>query len=201
MLDNDPRRYPSSLPIVDPLLQSLGLIESEELREGDIASGGGDQSGALRRIHDADLNAMFNIKSNEMCNTVINGLFRISGMSRDPQKPEGPIDRVLRWAKDELGMNQNEFAERMGISAGRLTNWKRRGMPPREYPKGAEIVKHTLNEVLGIDEEIAQKEPVGALSAPERQLLHAYRQADDVHRALARVALGLSPAKPTRRAA
>lgn len=84
---------------------------------------------------------------------MLNVLFRIGVMSSVSRKSvDRPIDRALKWAREERGWNQTEFATAMGLSPANITNWKgRRGMPPEHHEKAATILRKTVDELLGKD--------------------------------------------------
>ncbi|MGH8219950.1 MAG: hypothetical protein ACREUT_15515 [Steroidobacteraceae bacterium] len=149
MLNKNLAWQPAPLPVVHALLHALpGRVESEELREENIAASGSNESSGFGRVHDWDLNASFKEKSNETCNTHLNGLFRIGGMGEEVNPAERPIDRALRWAKG-LDMGESAFAKELGVSPQRVTNWKRRGMPATFHAKAAKVTRHTIQELLG----------------------------------------------------
>jgi hypothetical protein len=62
---------------------------------------------------------------------------------------ERPIDRVLGWARD-IGLNQTELANRLGVTPQDITNWKKRGMPPEHHAPAARLLGRTVELVLGI---------------------------------------------------
>lgn len=82
---------------------------------------------------------------NLACNSFVNALFNIEGME------SRPIDRALTWAR-ELGMNQSGFARALEVSPQDVTNWKRRGMPPEHHAKAAQVVKRSVDELLGLSQ-------------------------------------------------
>lgn len=87
---------------------------------------------------------VFNILSNDVCNQNINKTFTISPVSR-----ETPLDRILRWAKD-LGMDQTELAKELGVSSQVITNWKKRKrIPPEHHARAAQVIHHSVDEILG----------------------------------------------------
>jgi Predicted transcriptional regulator len=61
---------------------------------------------------------------------------------------ETPIERVLRWAK-ERGWSQTRLADEIGASDGRLSNWKRRGMPPEMHATVARVFGRSIDQLLG----------------------------------------------------
>lgn len=86
---------------------------------------------------------MFIESVNVGCNNDAHVLFTIGPVT------ETPIDRAIRWA-NELGMNQSQFAAAMGVTPQDVTNWKRRGMPPEHHALASVVVKHTIDELVGL---------------------------------------------------
>lgn len=84
-------------------------------------------------------------KSNASFNTPVNRVFTLGGMGTSDERT---IDRAIRRAID-LGMSEQDFRERLGVSSGRFTNWKRRGMPHSQDEKVAKILKWSVDDLLG----------------------------------------------------
>lgn len=62
---------------------------------------------------------------------------------------EEVIDRALDFARAK-GWSQAEFARRLGHDSNqRLTNWKSRGMPSKEYEHVSRVLEITIEQLLG----------------------------------------------------
>jgi phage repressor protein C with HTH and peptisase S24 domain len=68
-------------------------------------------------------------------------MFSLAAMS------ERPIDRALAWAK-EAGMTPADFARRLEVDDQLVTNWKKRGLPPRRHAEVAKIFGRTVDELV-----------------------------------------------------
>lgn len=68
-------------------------------------------------------------------------LFSLAVMS------ERPIDIALRLAR-ERGWNQTQFAVEVGITPADVSNWKRRGLPPKEHQRVALALGVGVAELL-----------------------------------------------------
>jgi SOS-response transcriptional repressor LexA len=62
---------------------------------------------------------------------------------------EPVIQRVLEWMRDK-GWSQSELANRLGISAAHITNWKARGLPADRYVQVAAVFGKTVDQLLGM---------------------------------------------------
>lgn len=62
--------------------------------------------------------------------------------------PMRVIDLALKRA-DQMGMNQTQFAVRMGVSAQSVTNWKKRAdMPAELHARAADVLQCSVDELL-----------------------------------------------------
>lgn len=79
---------------------------------------------------------------------MVNSPFNITPMKKRP------IDIALSWAR-AAGLNQSEFAAKIGAGAQDITNWKKRGMPTDRYESVANAFNQTVDALLsGSDEQI-----------------------------------------------
>lgn len=81
------------------------------------------------------------------CNTPAHGLFTI-GSVRPRNEYRRPIDWAVERAK-HLGMNKSAFAKAMLVSPQDVTNWLARGMPPEHHQQAAEVLRCTIDELVG----------------------------------------------------
>lgn len=87
------------------------------------------------------------------------GVYRLSNSpftaARSGPHRVGAVTDVLYTKKvldmaAERGMNQQAFREAMNVSTGVMTNWKgRKTIPPTQHAKVAEVLKCSLDELLG----------------------------------------------------
>lgn len=90
---------------------------------------------------------------NTTCTTALNAPFTLHGMG------ESEIRRALEIASSK-GWTQSEFARRLGHDSNqRLTNWKSRGMPSKEYQHVAAVLEITIDELLGKKQRSAPATP------------------------------------------
>lgn len=61
---------------------------------------------------------------------------------------ERPIDIALRLSKSR-GWNQTEFGVELGVSSAVISNWKSRGMPADQHAHVAEVLKVSVDQLLG----------------------------------------------------
>ncbi len=73
-------------------------------------------------------------------------MFTLASMTE--RQPARVIGRALGKA-DELGWNQSEFAQRLGVTPQDVTNWKKRDMPPWRYKDAAAALGWTVDALLG----------------------------------------------------
>lgn len=92
------------------------------------------------------------------------------------EKAERPIDRALRWARTEKGWNQVRFAESFGGNRQDITNWKDRGMPADRHEAIAQILGHTVDELVGRVPERQQDPFLDALLEIWRDLARRHRR-------------------------
>lgn len=59
-----------------------------------------------------------------------------------------PIDRALRWAKED-GLNQSDLAKRLSVLPQDISNWKKRDLPSDKYLDVAEALNRSLDDLLG----------------------------------------------------
>lgn len=57
-------------------------------------------------------------------------------------------ERALKIAKDRYGLNQRQFAERLGADKQHITNWLARGMPSSRHMPVAKLLKISVEELL-----------------------------------------------------
>src|SRR3546814_16059159 len=67
-----------------------------------------------------------------MCTTPLNRVFSLGGVARQ-EEPDVVVAWMLRRAKDVRDWNQTELAQALGIDRQHITNWKKRGVPPRKH--------------------------------------------------------------------
>ena len=85
---------------------------------------------------------MFKQSSITVFNKMVNSPFNITPMKKRP------IDIALSWAR-AAGLNQSEFAAKIGAGAQDITNWKKRGMPTDRHESVAAAFGKTVDELLG----------------------------------------------------
>lgn len=85
--------------------------------------------------------------SNDPFNIDINNAFRLLSMA------ERPIDRALRLAKAK-GMNKSQFAKALDVLPQHITNWIARGLPPEKYEDVADLLRCSVDLLLGRTENI-----------------------------------------------
>lgn len=61
---------------------------------------------------------------------------------------ETVFDRMIRKA-NEREWSQSDLAIRLGVSPQNVTNWKRRGVPPEQYVRLADVLDCSLDDLLG----------------------------------------------------
>lgn len=89
----------------------------------------------LHNLHSAEVKSP--------CSTVTNRAFTLAAVNGKAT----PITRALAWARD-AGMDQQRFADRLGVSAQAVTNWKARGMPPDKFADVARLFGRTIDELV-----------------------------------------------------
>lgn len=60
--------------------------------------------------------------------------------------------RMMRWSTD-FGWNQSELASRLGLLPQHISNWKRRGVPSDRLADISQLLKRSIEELLGITSE------------------------------------------------
>ena len=100
---------------------------------------------------------------NTPCNTLAHGLCILPGMGR-------PIDTALLLA-ERMGWNQSDLARRLGIRPQVITNWKERGMPPKEHAAVADVLGVTVDTLLGRDTNLTKVQSLDTAQAAT--LVHA----------------------------
>lgn len=86
-----------------------------------------------------------------------------------------PIDRVLLLARDR-DMDQTALAAAMGVQPQHITNWKRRGLPPAQLPLAAQVLRCSVDFLLG------HEAPGVVLNPLEQQLVRFFRGMSEEHR-------------------
>lgn len=91
---------------------------------------------------------------------------------------ERPIDRLVRWAS-ELGWNLTQLGAALELNnpSATITNWKKRGMPPEQYAKAAEVTGRSVDELLGLAKD---SDKTRAVSSPSMQPILAWEHEDDL---------------------
>jgi transcriptional regulator with XRE-family HTH domain len=80
---------------------------------------------------------------------MLNEVFSIHLVTeRPPSRGDTPIVRALRMAKAN-GWNQSRFATKLGVLPQDITNWKNREMPPEWHEPVANLLKCSVDELLG----------------------------------------------------
>lgn len=80
--------------------------------------------------------------SNTSCTTEVNAPFSLSVMA--PRV----IDRVVAEQKAR-GLNDTETAAKLGVSKQVYTNWKARGLPPKELKRAAKFCRMSVDDLIG----------------------------------------------------
>ena len=142
MLQHHGRRNAAALPVVHSLLKSGGFSDAQQPGKGCITTYGFDEVSGFFGIHASDSKQLVYAMSNVLCTTHVNGSFRL------PAMPSRPIDKVLEEQKAR-DLNDTETAAALGVTKQVFTNWKSRGVPPKEYRRVAHFCRMTVDEMLG----------------------------------------------------
>lgn len=101
------------------------------------------------------------------------------------------IQKNLAFYRKKKGLNQKELADRLGIGATTVSGWERGAYTPDIDTLFAicRLLGVTLNDMFGIDE----FSDANALTVTgiERDIVLAYRKADDIGKAMVLRALGI----------
>lgn len=101
------------------------------------------------------------------------------------------IQKNLAFYRKKAGLNQKELADRLGIGATTVSGWERGAYTPDIDTLFVicRLLGITLNDMFGIDE----FSDVNALTVTgiERDIVLAYRKADDIGKAMVLRALGI----------
>lgn len=136
----------AALPVGYPLRVVLLSVDAEKLGESQVSTGSFDYPSGLFLVHGGDLNMLLKPSSNTLCKSLVNEPFTITAMP-PPSTSQNVLSKLKDWVKRER-LKPGEAAERLDVEHGRYTNWLRRGVPPKEYPRVAKAIGCTLDELL-----------------------------------------------------
>lgn len=101
------------------------------------------------------------------------------------------IQKNIAFYRKKAGMNQKDLADRLGIGATTVSGWERGAYTPDidTLFTICRLLGVTLNDMFGIDE----LSDANALTVTgiERDIILAYRKADDIGKAMVLRALGI----------
>ena len=86
--------------------------------------------------------------SNVAFTTAVNCLFSIARMSTHDRNRHVPIEWAIARAK-KLGMTKAAFARAVGVLSQDVNNWTKRGLPADRYEKVADVLRCTIDELVG----------------------------------------------------
>lgn len=101
------------------------------------------------------------------------------------------IQKNLAFYRKKKGYNQKELADRLGIGATTVSGWERGAYTPDIDTLFVicRLLGITLNDMFGIDE--FSDANALTVTGVEREIVLAYRKADDIGKAMVLRALGI----------
>lgn len=101
------------------------------------------------------------------------------------------IQKNIAFYRKKAGMNQKELADRLGIGATTISGWERGAYTPDIDTLFVicRLLGVTLNDMFGIDE--FSDASTLTVAGIERDIILAYRKADDISKAMVLRSLGI----------